>query len=188
MDNQLHPSTMSSDTSRHQGKHAGSHDPEPLHTPTKTFDTQMHDLADHRSQQSSPEPSGQPKISSRKRSAYNALRKLWVIELAAALFSIFCLLVIVGLLVRERHKPLDDWHISVSPTAIVSFLATLAKSSFLLVLTEVISQLKWLHFTTGAQRLNDLDVSTIELSPDLELNTIRLSTKHQMVLWVLFTF
>lgn len=100
-----------------------------------------------------------------KRSKSNSISflDLWALELAAAIFSILCLFAIVAVLIHiERHSLLDEWPLKISATALVSFLATLSKSSSLLALTGALSQLKWLHFTAGPQKLLDLDVGDLK--------------------------
>jgi hypothetical protein len=81
--------------------------------------------------------------------------RFWLWEIAASIFSIVCLAAIVGVLMYEDGKRLDQWELMLSPNAIISFLATIAKSSLLLVVTEILSQLKWLHFARSPQRLRD---------------------------------
>ena len=82
--------------------------------------------------------------------------KLWLWELLACFLSIACLAAIVGVLIYEDNQPLDEWSLFIGPNAVVSFIGTLAKSSFLVALTEVISQYKWLHFLSKPQKLHDL--------------------------------
>ncbi|KXH59990.1 hypothetical protein CSAL01_13261 [Colletotrichum salicis] len=68
---------------------------------------------------------------------------------------------ITGVLSYEQGRRLDQWGLGkgfFSPTVVVSFLGTLAKSACLLALTEIISQLKWLHFQHKPQKLTDLQL------------------------------
>ena len=44
----------------------------------------------------------------------------------------------------------------ITPNAVVSFIATLAKSSFLLAITETVGQLKWLHYHCKSHKLSDV--------------------------------
>lgn len=85
--------------------------------------------------------------------------RLWYFELGAAVFSLLCILAVTIVLHDLDGTLLDAWSLSISPNALVSFIATLAKSSLLLVLAEVISQLKWMHFTSNESRqLSDMEV------------------------------
>ena len=58
-------------------------------------------------------------------------------------------------LLYERDKPLDEWGLVIPPPATISFIGTLAKASLILVLSQVLSQMKWLHFQ-GVQPLDQL--------------------------------
>ncbi|KAL7931830.1 hypothetical protein V8C35DRAFT_308682 [Trichoderma chlorosporum] len=82
--------------------------------------------------------------------------KLWLWEIVACVLSFVCLAAIVIVLKYEDGKQLDQWSLAISPTAVVSFLATIARSSFMLAVTEVLGQLKWLHFNRQPRRLADL--------------------------------
>lgn len=67
------------------------------------------------------------------------LERVWLWEVSACILGIMSLGAIVGVLVYEDGRPLDNWHLIIAPTAVVSFLGTLAKSSMLLALSEVLS-------------------------------------------------
>jgi hypothetical protein len=69
-----------------------------------------------------------------------------------------CIATIVIVLLYEDGKPLDQWSLMISPNAVISFIAALAKSSCILVLAEVIGQLRWIRFTHQPCELNDLQV------------------------------
>ncbi|KAK4062835.1 uncharacterized protein Triagg1_9705 [Trichoderma aggressivum f. europaeum] len=84
--------------------------------------------------------------------------KLWLWEIVACLFSLVCLAAIIIVLKYEDGKQLDQWSLVISPTAVISFLATISKSSFMLAITEVLGQLKWLHFNGQPRRLADLSL------------------------------
>ncbi|KXH62397.1 hypothetical protein CSAL01_00560 [Colletotrichum salicis] len=89
------------------------------------------------------------------------IHRLWLWEIAASALSLACMASIIGVLSYEQGRRLDRWGLgkgSLTPTVVVSFLGTLAKSACLLVLTEVISQLKWLHFQNTPQKLSDLQL------------------------------
>lgn len=84
--------------------------------------------------------------------------KIWLWELLACLLSIACIVAIVGVLIYEDNQPLEEWSLVIGPNAVVSFIGTLAKSSFLLAVAELTSQQKWLYFLRKPQKLNDLQL------------------------------
>ena len=90
------------------------------------------------------------------------LHRLWAWEVAASVFSIACMVAVVVILSYEQDKPLENWQRgvgkSISPTAVVSFIGTIGKSTCLLVVAEIISQLKWIHFGSQPRKLVDLQV------------------------------
>ncbi|KAI1383618.1 uncharacterized protein F4822DRAFT_421166 [Hypoxylon trugodes] len=90
------------------------------------------------------------------------LHHLWLWEILASIFSLACVGSVIGVLSYEQGKPLDQWQHGwgqqISPTAVVSFLGTMGKSACLLAVAEIISQLKWIHFNAGPQKLRDLEI------------------------------
>ena len=92
------------------------------------------------------------------RRSHELIGRFWLWEILSCLFSFLCMGAVIGVLAYEDGKPLDQWGFRVTPNAVVSFIAALAKSSFLLVIAETISQQKWLHFAQGPQKLNDLNI------------------------------
>ena len=78
--------------------------------------------------------------------------KFWLWEVAACVFSLMSLASIVGVLIYEDGKQLDQWAWSIPPTAVVSFIGTMGKSSLVLVISQLLSQLKWLHFNSSNTR------------------------------------
>ncbi|KAK2769905.1 hypothetical protein CKAH01_14920 [Colletotrichum kahawae] len=92
---------------------------------------------------------GAPPNTRRARPRSSFVHRLWLWEIAASALSIACMASIIGVLSYEQGRRLDQWGLgkgSLTPNVVVSFLGTLSKSACLLILTEVISQLKWLHF------------------------------------------
>ncbi|KAK3061239.1 hypothetical protein LTS18_006703, partial [Coniosporium uncinatum] len=83
-------------------------------------------------------------------------RAWWWWELAAAMLSNICIALIFLTFAITHGKPLTTWTLPIFPNAVVSVLATIAKSALTLLVAESISQLKWLYFES-AQRLRDLD-------------------------------
>ena len=88
----------------------------------------------------------------------NKFSRYWVWELLASAFSMICIATIVIVLMYEDGKRLDRWALMISPNAVVSFIAALAKSTCMLVLAEIIGQLRWTHFAHRAHKLSDLQV------------------------------
>ncbi|KAL9091852.1 MAG: hypothetical protein Q9159_001224 [Coniocarpon cinnabarinum] len=109
----------------------------------------------------SPSPVGSDRVlyeerDRRPKSKSNASSRLWAWEIVSAVFSLCCIAAIVGVLLYENGKELSSWKLKIAPNAVVSFLGTIGKSATLLAVTEVISQLKWLHFQEHPQKLSDL--------------------------------
>ncbi|KAL7916904.1 hypothetical protein GGI35DRAFT_486044 [Trichoderma velutinum] len=107
-------------------------------------------------------PHTEKKDRQRNRAAHQGIKdifaKLWLWEIVGCIFSLVCLAAIVIVLKYEDGRQLDQWSLAISPTAVISFLATIAKSSFMLAVTEVLGQLKWLHFDGQPRRLADLSL------------------------------
>jgi hypothetical protein len=84
------------------------------------------------------------------------ISRFWIWEASASALSLTCFAAIIGVLSHENGRPLEDWTLAISPNSVLALIATLAKSSLLLVVTEVISQLKWIYFTSASHPLNHL--------------------------------
>ncbi|KAI1495054.1 hypothetical protein F5X96DRAFT_341609 [Biscogniauxia mediterranea] len=83
---------------------------------------------------------------------------LWMWEILACLLSLCALAAVIGVLVYEDGKPLDQWAWVIGPTAVVAFISTVTKSSMLLAVSEIIGQLKWQNFDGRTNALADLQV------------------------------
>jgi hypothetical protein len=91
------------------------------------------------------------------------LHRLWLWELGASILSLACVASIAAVASSQQGKPLEQWRRglgkNISPTAVVSFLGAIGKSACLVALASIVSQLKWLHFTSGTPRkLSDLQL------------------------------
>ena len=89
-------------------------------------------------------------------SLYATVRASWLWEMLTYCFSLICMIAVIAVLIFEDGKQLDQWGFPIGPNAMISFIVTLAKSSFLLAMTETISQLKWLHYDGRSNKLSDL--------------------------------
>lgn len=89
------------------------------------------------------------------------VQRFWLWEISASILSLACMAAVIGVLMYEDGKPLRQWGLGdnyLSPNVVVSFLGTLAKSSCLLAVAEILSQLKWLHFHKNPQNLSDIQL------------------------------
>ncbi|KAI1658412.1 hypothetical protein F4813DRAFT_395758 [Daldinia decipiens] len=86
------------------------------------------------------------------------LFRSWVWEIGACFLSLASIASVIAVLSVENHKPLDQWAWSIGPTAVVSFIAAIAKSTMLVATVEVLSQLKWQHFHGQTHPLIDLEI------------------------------
>ncbi|KAI0534234.1 hypothetical protein GGR58DRAFT_520547 [Xylaria digitata] len=82
--------------------------------------------------------------------------KSWGWEISSCILSLVSFSAIIAVLVIENGKLLEQWAWRIGPTAVVSFITTIAKSSMLLAVAEVIGQLKWNHFHSGTRPIIDL--------------------------------
>lgn len=98
-----------------------------------------------------------PQARPARRNLLGLLQYSWLWEILAVLFSLVCVITIIVVLRYEDGRFLDQWNLKISVNAVVSFIGALAKSSFMLAIVEIISQLKWLHFQRQPQRLEDLN-------------------------------
>lgn len=109
-----------------------------------------------------------------RQSKWRSLKDTWWLELTACIFSLACFVAIAAVLLFAHNRPLSSWHLDVSPNTVVSFIATVATSSFLFALSEVVSQLKWLHFQNSAHPLLELEhFDSASRGPLGSLNLVR---------------
>lgn len=122
-----------------------------------------HDIAEHNHHLSTSTQSRtiMPLHTQKAQPKSSFVHRFWLWEVAASALSLACMASIIGVLSYEQGRRLDQWGLGkgfLSPTVVVSFLGTLAKSACLLVLAEVISQLKWLHYQDRPQKLSDIQL------------------------------
>ncbi|KAF3061486.1 hypothetical protein GL218_03677 [Daldinia childiae] len=107
------------------------------------------------------EPINEPGVDEKKSVVRGPRRRLfrsWMWEIGACFLSLASIASVIAVLSVENHKPLDQWDWSIGPTAVVSFIATIAKSAMLVAIAEVLSQLKWQHFHGQSHPLIDVEI------------------------------
>lgn len=145
----------------HWSAHGQSYMPE-KHVPhVETFDSAYTDS--HEIQHRDPHESSGAVPASPHTSQRWYLHRLWLWELGASILSLACIASIAVVASSQQGKPLEQWRQglgkNISPTAVVSFLGAIGKSACLVALASIISQLKWVHFTSGTPRkLSDLQL------------------------------
>ncbi|KAJ0419625.1 hypothetical protein BJY00DRAFT_313774 [Aspergillus carlsbadensis] len=77
------------------------------------------------------------------------LQDTWLWEFASALFSTCCFISICAVLLAYNGQVRPTWKLGLSLNALISVLATGCRASLILVLSEAISQLKWLWVKDG---------------------------------------
>ena len=60
------------------------------------------------------------------------------------------------LLGTVNGKPLSSWAFPIAPNSLLSVFVTMSKTALLLVVSDCISQLKWLYFQHEPHRLHDI--------------------------------
>ena len=91
---------------------------------------------------------------------YGTLRLLllWKYELLSMIVSVGALLATVAVLFAFDGKPMSRWKAIAQPNTVVSALSTLAKSSMLMVVGQILGQFKWQHFENRPRRLMDFEI------------------------------
>lgn len=86
---------------------------------------------------------------------FQTIRLWWWWEIGAAFLSTTCILLIFVTLLTMHGKPLNNWKLSISINATVSILATVARSTLMLLVAQTIGQMKWHHYDS-VQSLKDI--------------------------------
>lgn len=89
---------------------------------------------------------------------WDRLGSWWMWEVVCIVIGTACLLAIIVICRYLENQPLDSWHSSISPNAMISTLTTISKATVLFAVAASISQLKWLYFQNRPRRLADIDV------------------------------
>lgn len=74
----------------------------------------------------------------------------WWPEVCCCLISIASVVALVILLRNVNDKRLPEWPLGLTLNTLIAFLSTASRAAFLIVVTEGLSQLKWLHFRGGS--------------------------------------
>ncbi|KAI1329025.1 hypothetical protein F5Y16DRAFT_418906 [Xylariaceae sp. FL0255] len=80
----------------------------------------------------------------------------WISEITALIASFLSLAALIVVLVVYDGQPIFSWH-GVTLNAIVSVFATASKASLLLAIEDLISQWKWILFTSQSRPLIDFE-------------------------------
>lgn len=84
------------------------------------------------------------------------LREKWLLETLSILFSIACVIAMTILSFRLDGSWLSQWTFHLQPSTFFFILITAARSSMMLVVAEMLSQIKWLQLSlTTAQPVAD---------------------------------
>jgi hypothetical protein len=89
------------------------------------------------------------KQQSNKYNWHRVLQDTWLWEFASALFNTCCFISICAVLFAYDGQLRPTWKLGLSLNAVISILATGCRSSLILVVSEAISQLKWLWVKDG---------------------------------------
>src|ERR1700761_3446404 len=81
----------------------------------------------------------------------------WLLEQLAVLISLLSMTTIIALLAYYNGKPLITWH-QVKFNAIVSVLATLARTAIIFSTASCLGQFKWIWFKEKPQNLEDFEL------------------------------
>lgn len=82
----------------------------------------------------------------------------WVFEIAAILLSLVFMIAVIIVLKQVDGQPMSTWNMPLSPNTLIAVFSTLSKSAMLLVISECLSQLKWVYFEQRGHRLIDLQI------------------------------
>lgn len=84
------------------------------------------------------------------------LKDVWMWEVLGLSLSLANIIAIAIVLAILNNKALSSWKMPIRPNALVSVFASISKSALMLPITECISQFKWLYYSKGERRLQEL--------------------------------
>ncbi|EFQ32518.1 hypothetical protein CGRA01v4_05954 [Colletotrichum graminicola] len=79
----------------------------------------------------------------------------WLPELLWCAVSVASVAALAGVLSRFDNQPLPRWPLGLTLNTLIAFLATLARASFIIPVSESVSQLKWLWYRDAPRPLKD---------------------------------
>ncbi|KAK2016786.1 hypothetical protein LZ32DRAFT_524372 [Colletotrichum eremochloae] len=79
----------------------------------------------------------------------------WLPELLWCVVSVASVAALASVLSRFDNRPLPRWPLGLTLNTLIAFLATLARASFVIPVSESISQLKWLWYRGAPRPLKD---------------------------------
>lgn len=84
----------------------------------------------------------------------------WVWEIAAAVFSLTCVVAIIVVLRTHQEKSLASWHFvyDITLNTLVALLSTLSRTALIVPVASCISQLKWIHLVSSPHPLRELQI------------------------------
>ncbi|KAK1995865.1 hypothetical protein LX36DRAFT_712817 [Colletotrichum falcatum] len=79
----------------------------------------------------------------------------WLPELLWCAVSVASVAALAGVLSRFDGQPLPRWPLGLTLNTLIAFLATLARASFIIPVSDSVSQLKWLWYRDAPRPLRD---------------------------------
>lgn len=86
----------------------------------------------------------------------SVLSRFWWWDIFGSVISLVCLVLLFAFLTSIDNTRVAQWRWTVLPNALVSFLATIARSALLLPVAECLGQLKWIYFKDRPSKLIEL--------------------------------
>lgn len=81
---------------------------------------------------------------------------LWKWELGSLIMAIGLMGAIIGLLAEYNGREVSAWHLGMNLSTLVALLSTVVRANIVMVVSGIISQLKWSWFTRRSQPLSHL--------------------------------
>ncbi|KAF4877657.1 hypothetical protein CGCSCA1_v003046 [Colletotrichum siamense] len=81
----------------------------------------------------------------------------WVLEIVTSIGSLVILAAVAAIFATVDGHPLSDWTFPISLNAVISILTTACSAAIMHGVSTFISQLKWLHFKNGPEKLEHLE-------------------------------
>lgn len=81
----------------------------------------------------------------------------WLLEILTSIISLIILAGIAYIFWKVDGRPLSAWTLPISLNALISVMTTACSAALMHGVSEFISQLKWLHFKSGRQKLKNFE-------------------------------